>query len=91
MTIFGNSPEESIEINQIKELFKLHNVNFRPINILEGTFADMDIRITFNKMCGFKDIPTIFVGLKYLGGVQDLKSLEDRGLLEEIMKEVKVK
>jgi glutaredoxin-related protein len=91
VTIFGNSPEESIEINQMKELFKLHNVNFRLINILEGTFADMDIRITFKKMCGFNDIPAIFVGLKYLGGVQDLKSLENRGLLEEIMKEVKVK
>jgi glutaredoxin-related protein len=51
----------------------------------------MDIRITFNKMCGFKHIPAIFVGLKYLGGMQDLKNIENRGLVEDIMNEVKLK
>ncbi len=40
-------------------------------------------------MCGFNHIPAIFVGLKYLGGIEDLKNIESKGLLEDIMKEVK--
>ncbi len=40
-------------------------------------------------MCGFKHIPAIFVGLKYLGGIEDLKNIKDKGFLEDIMKEVK--
>ena len=89
MTIFGITPEESIEINQIEELLNLQNVNCRLINIQEDTFADFDIRNTFNKMCGFKHIPAIFVGLNYLGGIDDLKNIENKGLLEDIMKEIK--
>jgi hypothetical protein len=50
VTIFGITPEESIEINQIEELLNLQNVNCRLINIQEDTFADVDIRNTFNKM-----------------------------------------
>lgn len=89
MTIFGITPEESIEIKKIEELLKLNNVNCRLINIQEDTLADVDIRNTFNKMCGFKHIPAIFIGLKYLGGIEDLKNNESKGLLEDIMKEVK--
>jgi len=42
-------------------------------------------------LCKFKNIPAIFVGLRYLGGMQDLKKMENRGMLEDVMKEVKLK
>jgi hypothetical protein len=42
-------------------------------------------------MCGFNNIPAIFIGLKYLGGVKELFALKNRGLLEDAIKDVKIK
>ncbi len=51
----------------------------------------MDFRNTINKMCGFSHIPAIFVGFKYLGGIENLRNIENRGLLEDVIKDAKLK
>ncbi len=89
--MFGVTPQENPELAQIKQLFDTHQANCRLINIEEGTLADVDFRDTITQMCGFNQIPAIFIGYKYLGGIEELKAIESRGLLEDLIKDVKIK
>ena len=75
VTLFGITPEENPELAQIQNLLNSHQVNYRLINILEGSMVDIDFKNTLNQMCGINTIPAIFVGFKYIGGIDELKML----------------
>ena len=42
-------------------------------------------------MCRFYTIPAIFVGFKYLGGMKEIKEVQKRALLKDVMNDAIIK
>jgi glutaredoxin len=72
VTLFGNHPEYCQDTKCVKGILEAKRIKMQLINIEAESCGEMDFKSIITKMCGFKDIPAIFVGRRYLGGQKDL-------------------
>lgn len=66
-----------------KTLFKMKGVAFEEILI---GWEDDDTWLRLEKKTGFKTMPQIFVGEKFIGGYNEVAALDKRGELDKLIK-----
>lgn len=65
-----------------KRLLKAKGVNYQDIPV-DG---DPDLRQQMTKRAGQRTVPQIWIGDEHVGGYTDLAALEQRGLLDDLLR-----
>ena len=68
-----------------KALLKSKGVLFKEIDMM--TISDADREELSSKTDGYSTVPQIFVGDEFVGGFDDLKTLDSSGKLDLMLKE----
>ena len=86
MTIFGG-PIEHLETATTRQILREANIPFFELHEVDVPAQEQTEFIhIISKICGIGKLPAIFAGYKYVGGLDELKDLKNRGLLEDVMR-----
>ena len=68
-----------------KSLLSAKGVTFDEIDVL----AEPDKRREMIELTGRRTVPQIFIGMKHIGGFDDLRALDQRGELDPLLAEIR--